>query len=171
MSDKLEALIENLSTKEAARLMAVAHEIGAAARAEFEIEVPLDDIAGLVQVRDSVFHSEEGLDATDISNALYNLQQNCPTVRQHLADTAALQAAKRQGADPDSVKIDAETITSVESPGRRMMLARRHNIGVPKSADRGDRRPAEIAPAEYESVARTFDDAVRRMNSARGISQ
>ena len=170
MSDTLEALIENLSTKEAARLMVSVNEIGAAARAEFGAEAPLDDIAALVQVRDAVFHG--GLDAGDLSNALYNLRQNSAAIREHLANTEGLEEAKKEGADPTAKVLDGEALMGIKSGSRRMALARKHGIGEPGRADRGDRRPAATqTPGDYETVAATINDAVARMNAARGISQ
>lgn len=166
MSDKLEALLENLSTKEAAALMSITNNIAAAARAEFGIDVPLDDIAGLIQVRDAVFHG--GLDEGDMSNALYNLKANSAAVRDHLENTAGLDDAKQEGADPKSTVLDGETLMSVSSPTRRMALARKHGIGEPGRADRGQRRPAPEASGDYDYVAQTVNDAIERMNAARG---
>ncbi|TMV06315.1 hypothetical protein FGK63_14245 [Ruegeria sediminis] len=169
MSEKLEALLTNLSTSEAASLMTAAHQISAAARAEFGTEVPLDDIAGLVQVRDAVFHG--GLDAADMSNALYNLRQNSAAVREHLARTEGVAEAAKMGADTSSGELDGETLMSIKSPARRMALARKHGFALPK-ADRGDRRPAETYSAtDTDTVAQTINDAVARMNAARGITK
>lgn len=167
MSDKLEALLENLNTKEAAALMTVTNDIAAAARAEFGIDVPLDDIAGLIQVRDAVFHG--GLDEGDMSNALYNLKANSAAICDHLANTAGLDEAKQEGADPAAKVLDGETLMGINSPTRRMALARKHGIGEPGRADRGQRRPAhEAGTGDYDSVAKTINDAIERMNSARG---
>ncbi|MHA6262492.1 hypothetical protein ACXYMO_04760 [Arenibacterium sp. CAU 1754] len=169
MSEKLESLIENLSTKEAARLMTVANEISAAARAEFGMDVPLDDIAALVQVRDAVFHG--GLDDMDVSNALYNLKANSEAVRAHLANSEGLAAAKMGGADPEATELTAETLAGVRNLHLRMKLARQHGIGLPAEADRGQRRPdAARKDVGYESVAQTIEDAIARMNRARGIT-
>ena len=60
MSEALESLIEGFWTVLAAKLTTVANEISAAARAEFNMNVPIDDIASPVQCRDGVFH--EGLE-------------------------------------------------------------------------------------------------------------
>ena len=168
MSEALEKLMENLSTKEAARLMTVANEISAAARREWDIDVPLDDVAALVQVRDGVFHG--GLDEWDVRNALFNLRQHSEAVRQHLADTEGLEAAKMAGADPEATELTAETLAQVRNPHLRLRLAREHGIGLPPEADRGQRRPEPVRSArEYEDAAKTTNDAIARMNQARGI--
>ncbi|WP_323783258.1 hypothetical protein [Thalassovita sp.] len=170
MSEKLEKLIENLSAKEAARLMTTANEISRHAREAFGMDVPLDDIAVLVQVREAVY-SDGGLDGADISNALYNLKANSEAVRQHLADTEGLEQAKMGGAAPEATELTADTLMQVRNPHLRMKLARQHGIGLLPEADRGQRRPDSANKVADHSVAQTIEDATARMNAARGITK
>jgi hypothetical protein len=169
MSQKLEKLIEGLSTTQAAALMVTVNEISAAARAEFGTDVPLDDICGLFQVRDSVFHG--GLDEALLSNALHNLRHNSEAVREHLANTEGLHEAKMAGADVDADTLDADTLMTIKNPHLRMKLARKHGIGDLPKADRGNRRPEDRKHAGFDDVASTINDAVSRMNAARGIDK
>lgn len=169
MSKKLEALIENLSTTQAAKLMTVANELSRHAREAFGVDVPLDDIATLIQVKNAVF-GDADLDDMDVSNALYNLRQHSEAVRAHLANTEGLEAAKKGGADPKAAELDADTLMEVRNPHLRMALARKHGIGKPLPVVERPGRPKQPdAVRQYESAAETINDAIRRLNEARGI--
>ena len=166
MSDALEKMLENLTPAQAARLMLTVSQIDRAARAAFGCDVPMESIASLIQVRDSVFHGE--LDEMDMSNALYNLRQ-IPAVREQIAQTEGLAEAKMAGADPKAETLDAETLMGIKNHSLRMNLARKHGIGVPEQADRGQRRPAgEHRIADYE-VSQSQNEAIARLNAARGL--
>ncbi|MFW8594958.1 hypothetical protein [Cribrihabitans neustonicus] len=124
----LEALLANLSPAQGARLMTVAHQISAAARAEYGVEVPLEAVAGLVQVRDAVFHTEGGLDAVDMSNALFNLRQ-CEAVRMKLA----ADEARAAGVEPigEEGQLTYEDLARF-GPSTRIALARKLGLDGPQ---------------------------------------
>lgn len=70
----LEALLDGLSTTQAAKLLTVANQISREAD-RAGIGATMEDVAGLIQVRDSVFHGETGvLDEIDLQVALANLR-------------------------------------------------------------------------------------------------
>lgn len=108
MSDEnntqLEAMLAELSPTESSRLILAAQKVGIAALEKFGVAVPITEILGLPQVRASTLSA--GIDP-DISNCMYLLEHESPTVRGMMAASAikeeATQAVLSAGETPTSL--------------------------------------------------------------------
>lgn len=170
MSKKLEAMLDGLSPAQTAAMMAAVNQIASYARDEGLGDVPLDDIAGLVQVKHAVFSGGE-LDSADLANAVYNLRASSAAVIREEARADALREAKEAGADPDADRLDGGTLMGISNPHLRLKLARKHGIGIPAEEKRGDRRPAHQPQAvpgmDDGGDLPSGDEAIRRLAAAR----
>ncbi len=103
MSDEnqqLEAMLEGLTPQESSRLVLAATKVGIEAQKKFGVAPTMPEVLALSQVKQATLANYE----PDISNCLWQLENEAPTVRSHLAakavETQTLDAQAASAAGP-----------------------------------------------------------------------